>query len=225
MASEVLKKALLASAKEEYLNINLVSETELWEPSESFSERMEVLMRKTKAPYRRTAKHTLLVAAVILLVSVMAVFSVATVREKVIQFFKEYYYTHFDVEYGVEEPGDIVLGDGINIAYTFSVLPDGYKQVSVTENEHSVITVWEDANENAVVLSQGDGMTKRSIDAERLEKTETVADGIVYEIYTEDEYILILWNTAEYTFSIDHYGDLKVDYLLEMAKSLKGEEK
>lgn len=225
MASEKLKKALLASAYEEYLNIEKSCETDLWEPSEQFCARMENLLTQTKKHRFVKTRKVILVAAVIFLVSVMTVFSFANVRENVINFFKEYYYTHFDLEYGIDEPGDIVIGGGINTVYTFSSLPDGFRQVSVTENDHSVITVWENANGDTIVLSQGDGISKRSIDVERLKKSEKVINGTVYEVYTEDDYILLLWNTAEYTFSTDYYGKMNADEIIKLAESLTGEKK
>ena len=225
MASEMLKKALIASANEEYFNIEKSCETDLWEPSEQFCAQMENLLKQTEKRRFVTARKVLLVAAVIVLVSVMTVFSFADVRENVINFFKEYYYTHFDLEYGIDEPGDIVIGDGINTVYVFASLPEGFEQVSVTENDHSVITVWENENGDTIILSQGDGMTKRSVDAERLQKSEKVSGGIVYEIYTENDYILILWNTAEYTFSIDYYGKMNSEDILKLAQSLTGDEK
>ncbi len=223
MASDVLKKALMASAAEEYLNINLVSEAEKWEPSAKLEQQMELLLRTAVKPKKRSLRYTLLVAAVIVLISVTAIFSVAQVRERVIQFFREYYYTHFNMEYGRDEAGDIIIGDGINTVYTFSQLPEGYAYKSRTENEHTVITVWEDENENTIILSQGDGMTKRSVDAERLEKTEIISDGTVYEIYSEDGYSLMFWNTDEYTFSVDHFGKLSAQELVKMAENLRGE--
>ena len=225
MASEMLKKALLASAHEEYLNIEKSCETDLWEPSEQFCTQMENLLRQAKKRRFVKTRKVLLVAAVIFLISVMTVFSFASVRENVINFFKEYHYTHFDLEYGIDEPGDIVIGNGINTVYTFSSLPDGFEQISVTENDHSVITVWEKENGDSIILSQGDGITKRSVDVERLKKSETVSNGIVYEFYTEEDYILILWNTSEYTFSIDYYGKMNGEEIIKLAESLTGEEK
>lgn len=225
MASEMLKKALLASAHEEYLNIENNCETNLWEPSEHFCAQMENLLKQTKKRRFVKTRKVLLVAAVIFLISVMTVFSFANVRENVINFFKEYYYTHFDLEYGIDEPGDIVIGNGINKVYTFSSLPEGFRQISVTENDHSVITVWENENGDSIILSQGDGITKRSVDVERLKKSETVLDGIVYEVYTEEDYILILWNTREYTFSIDYYGKMNGEDIIKLAERLTGEEK
>lgn len=225
MASEMLKKALLASAHEEYFNIEKICETEKWEPSELFCAQMQDLLMQTKNRRFVRMRKVLLAAAVIALTAVMTVFSFASVRENVINFFKEYYYTHFNLEYGIDEPGDIVLGDGINTVYTFSAVPQGFEQVSKTADDHSVITVWEKENRDTIILSQGDGMTKRSVDVERLKKSEKVSGGIVYEIYSEEDYVLILWNTAEYTFSIDYYGKLKAEEIIKLAESLTGDEK
>lgn len=224
MASEMLKKALLASAHEEYLNIEKSCETDLWEPSEQFCAQMENLLKQTKKRRTVNIRKVLLVAAVIFLISVMTVFSFASVRENVINFFREYYYTHFDLEYGFNESGDITLGNGINTVYTFSSLPEGFEKTSITQNEHSVVTVWEKENGDAIILSQGDGITKRSIDAERLEKSGIVSGGTVFEVYTEEDYILILWNTREYTFSIDYYGKMLPQDIIKIAESLTGEE-
>lgn len=223
MANEMLKKALLASAQEEYFNINKACETELWEPSEQFCVRMDALVRGKRRYYATNIKKALLVAAVIGLISVMTLFSFASVRESVINFFKEYYVTHFLVEYGNSEPGDIPLGDGIEKIHTFSALPDGFEEVSVTEDAHSVITIWENEKGDALILSQGDGLTSRNIDAERLEKSSIVIDGTVYEAYTESGYVFILWNTAEYTFSIDYYGEMTAQEVAEYAALVTGD--
>lgn len=223
MANEMLKKALLASAQEEYFNINKACETELWEPSEQFCVRMDNLVRKSGRRYGITIKKALLVAAVIVLVSVMTLFSFASVRESIINFFKEYYVTHFLVEYGYSEPGDIPLGDGIAKIYTFSSLPEGFEEISVTGDDHSVITIWENEKGDALILSQSDGLTSRNIDAERLQKSSIVIDGTVFEVYTESGYVFILWNTNEYTFSIDYYGEMTADEVAEYAALVTGD--
>ena len=221
MASEVLKKALMASASEEYFNIKLISEADDREPSAAFTAKMEALVRKTDAPAKRSFRYTLLVAAVIALLSVTMVFSVADVRNEVIRLFREYYYTHFDMEYGFEDSGDIIIGDGINEVYTLSSLPQGFTQQSITENEHSVITVWENDGGEALILSQGDGMTKRSVDAERLARAVVVSDGTEYEIYSENGYMVVFWSTENYTFSIDCYGNFNQDEIISIAESIK----
>lgn len=221
MASEVLKRALTASASEEYFYINLVSETDNREPSDAFKAKMDALVRKTDAPAKRSFRYTLLVAAVIFLISVTMVFSVADVRNEVIRLFREYYYTHFDMEYGFEDSGDIIIGDGINEVYTLSSLPQGFTQQSITENEHSVITVWENAGGEALILSQGDGMTKRSVDAERLTRAVVVSDGTEYEVYSEKGYMVVFWSTRDYTFSIDCYGNFTQDEIISLAENIK----
>ena len=220
MASEKLKKALLAASQEEYLSIDKESETIEWNPSDDFIAEMEVLVKHTEKRRYRPLKRVLLVAAVVVLISCISVLSFAEVRENVINQFKNYYYTHFDVEYGIDEAGDIVIGDGINSVYTFDKLSDGFIQVSYERNEHSVITVWE-KGEETIVLSQGDGITKRSIDAERLVKTQQVVNGTVYEIYSEEGYVLVLWSTAEYTFSVDYYGSALLNDIMDIVLSLR----
>lgn len=219
MASEKLKKALLAASQEEYLSIDKESETIEWNPSDDFIAEMEVLVKHTEKRRYRPLKRVLLVAAVVVLISCISVLSFAEVRENVINQFRNYYYTHFDVEYGIDEAGDIVVGDGISSIYTLNEIPDGFSLTSYEKNEHSVITVWE-KGEETLVLSQGDGITKRSIDAERLVKTQQVVNGAVYDIYSEEGYVLVLWSTAEYTFSVDYYGSADAAGIMDVVLSI-----
>ena len=46
MASETLKMALMQSAKEEYLTIDIASETENWVPSDAFMKQMDALRKE-----------------------------------------------------------------------------------------------------------------------------------------------------------------------------------
>lgn len=225
MASEMLKKALIVSADEEYFKIDNLSENVSWEPSESFLSRMDDLLKQTKKRRFFNTKKVLLVAAVIFLIGVMAVFSFASVRENVINFFKEYYYTHFELEYGFNEAGDIAEGDEIDTVYTFSDLPEDFEKTNVTQNDHSVITEFENSDGDAIILSQGDGITKRNVDVERLEKSEIISDGVIYEVYTEENYIFIMWNTEKYTFSIDYFGKMTPEEIIDLAENIRGEEK
>lgn len=225
MASEILKKALIVSADEEYFNIEKSCRTLNWEPSDNFCLRMDNILKQTIKRRFFNPKKVLLVAAVIFLIGVMTVFSFASVRENVINFFKEYYYTHFELEYGFNESGDIVEGEGINTVYAFSYLPEGFEKTNVTQNDHSVITEFEKADGDAIILSQGDGITKRNVDVERLEKSEIISDGIIYEVYTQEDYIFIMWNTEKYTFSIDYFGKMTPEEIVDLAENIRGEEK
>ncbi len=219
MTNEKLKKALVESAKKEYFEIDK-SETYLWELSENFVKEMELLVKQTKKRRFVSIKKVLLVAAVVVLVSCMIVFSSADVREDVINYFKEQYDTHFDLEYGMDNAGDIQASGGIKNVYTFAQLPSGFEQSDFTKNLHSVVTVWENAHGDMIILSQGDGITKRSIDNERLVYSKQIKDGVFYEIYTGEDYLLVLWTTAEYTFSVDYYGKESVDEIISIIGSI-----
>ncbi len=208
MASNKLKQALRESAAEEFNIYYKQSETILWEPSESLNAEMETLFKQTKKHRRSVLKRGLLVAAVILLISAttISVFGISSVRNKVIDYFSRNKSNYFDLDYGYEEAGDIKADGAIKDIYTFNNLPDGFKMTSRNMTAHAIVTLWENEKGDTLVLQQGDGITTRSIDNERLEKTYETVGGITMDIYSEDGYALILWNTDKYTFSIDYFG-------------------
>lgn len=214
MASEMLKKALLTVSAEEFLSIDKECKVQNWIPSEEFIRKTEKIVKGKRRSFNMG--RVLIAAAIILLMSSVCIFSFADLRENIINTFKEFYYTYFDVEYGNNQPGDIV-GNGIETVYTL-VLPEGFEMIQYNKNEHSVITIWENESDETLILSQGDGITKRSIDNERLACSSTVIDGVQYEIYTESGYVLVLWNTDEYTFSLDYYGERSSDEIVSFAE-------
>lgn len=217
MTSEKLKQALRESAAEEFLNIQ--SETILWEPSEQLSDEMETLFKQTGKKRRPVLKRGLLVAAVILLFSAMtiSVFGVSDIRNKVIEYFSNIKSGHVEVEYGYNEAGDINVCDSINDVYTLINLPDGFTEVSHTDDIHTVVTIWENENGDSLILQQGDGITKRSIDTERLKKTYITISGTEFEAYSEAGFTLLMWNTEKHTFSIDYYGQIEPEVLAGIA--------
>lgn len=214
MASEMLKKALLTVSAEEFLSIDKECKIQNWIPSEQFIRKTEKIVKGKRRSFNMG--RVLIAAAIILLMSSVCIFSFADLRENIINTFKEFYYTYFDVEYGNNQPGDIV-GNGIEKVYTL-VLPEGFEMIQYNKNEHSVITIWENESDETLILSQGDGITKRSIDNERLTCSSTVIDGVQYEIYTESGYVLVMWSTAEYTFSLDYYGERSSDEIVSFAE-------
>lgn len=214
MASEMLKKALLTVSAEEFLSIDKECKVQNWIPSEEFIRKTEKIVKGKRRSFNMG--RVLIAAAIILLMSSVCIFSFADLRENIINTFKEFYYTYFDVEYGNNQPGDIT-GNGIEKVYTL-VLPEDFEMIQHNKNEHSVITIWENADGETLILSQGDGITKRSIDNERLACSSTVIDGVQYEIYTESGYVLVLWNTDEYTFSLDYYGERSSDEIVSFAE-------
>ena len=212
MTSDKLKEALREAAQEEFFNIDN-SETILWEPSEQLNAEMDNLFKQTKKRSLVVLKRTLLVAAVILLISTMTVFSFAQVRNKVINYFKHQNSNYFDVDYGYDEPGDIQADGYIDKIYILKESPEGFNQTAHHVSAHVVTTSWENADGDTIVFQQGDGITTRAIDNERLEKSYIVLEGLTVEAYTEEGFILLLWNTEQYTFSVDYYGAMSAEDL------------
>lgn len=216
MANEKLKAALSASALKEFDYTD--SETIIWNPSREFEQEMEKLLKSINKPKRYSLRFIMVAAAVILLLASASLLSIADVREKVIAFFVNDNDTHYDIEYGYERPGDIAIGDEISDIYTIGGLSADFKLKKREAGEHSAVTVWE-SDDETIILQQGDGITKRSIDGERLRKTEFTLNNISFAAYSEDGYVLLLWNTDRFTFSVDYYGEKDCEALAEMILS------
>lgn len=213
MTNEKLKKALRVSATEEFNNIN--RETVIWEPSPQFRSEMEKLMASAHKRHGISFKRVLLAAAVILLIASFSVLSSADVRNRVIRFFTENRSDHVDINYGFDTPGDITLRADIESASAPDFSGYGFTLVSTDSIADAENTVWENDRGEMIIFQKGNGLTLRGVDNETLEKSVTVKNGTEITVYTEKEYILLLWNTEQYTFSVDYYGNRSKDELIE----------
>ncbi len=220
MVNEILKKALREAAQEEYFEI--ACESVNWEPSERFCSMTEPVV-KNKSRTRIVVRRILPIAAVMLLVASTMLFSMADVREKVINYFVSNMNDHIDLQYGFDEPGDIFADDVIDDVLTLDLEEKGFYLKEQQITDHSSVTVWE-KGEQFIILQQGDGLTSRSVDAQRLEKSRKTVSGVTFDIYSEEGYYLLLWNTDKYTFSIDCYCDIEPEELMEMILSCREEE-
>lgn len=217
MTNEMLKRALRASATEEFKNININSETIIWEPSKQFNAEMEQLIAETTHSRRMISfKRVLLVAAVVLLIAVTAVFSSASVRNRVIQFFTQNLNDHANISYGYDKKDDVVI-DG---STSESNIPDfsdiGYTMVSTQSIEHAYAAEWENGSGETLIFQQGSVLTERAVDNETLVRSDIVKNGVEIICFRDEGYCLLLWNTDNYTYSIDYYGGKNTDELLEL---------
>lgn len=221
MANEMLKKALREAAQEEYFEI--ACESINWEPSERFCEMTEPVVKNGKNRTRIVMKRILPIAAVMLLIASTMLFSMADVREKVINYFVSNMKDHIDLQYGFDEPGDIFADDVIDDILTLDLEGKGFYLKEQQMTDHSSVTVWE-KGEQFIILQQGDGLTSRSVDTQRLKKNSKTVSGVTFDIYSEEGYYLLLWNTDKYTFSIDCYCDIEPGELIEIILSCREEE-
>lgn len=221
MANDMLKKALREAAMEEYFDISC--ETVNWEPSERFCSETEPVVKKTSSRARTAVKRILPIAAVILLLASTALFSVADVRNKVINYFVSHHEDHIDLYYGIDEPGDIFVEGAIDEILTLDLEERGFELKEQNVTDHSSVTVWE-KGEDFIILQQGDGLTSRSVDSARLERSTVVSMGVTFDIYSEEGYYLLLWTTDKYTFSLDCYCSIPPEDLIETIVGANEEE-
>lgn len=211
--NEQLKKALREVALEEYLNI--AGQNTDWIPSAQFEKKMQSLTGRNMYRAKNLMKRIIIVAAVILLLASTMLLSFADVREKVINFFVRDMKNHIEIQYGFNEAGDIFSDGREQEIFSPDFESKGFVLKERETNEHACVTVWE-KGEQFIILQQGDGNTNRFVDTQRLEKISKNANGVTFDIYSEEGYFLILWNTDVYTFSLDCYCDIDSDEIISM---------
>lgn len=211
--NEQLKNALREVAIEEYFNIESLNVN--WEPSERFNRKIKAVAVKNGYRTKNIVKRVILIAAVILLLSSTMFFSFADVKEKVINFFVRDMKDHIEIQYGFDEAGDIFSDGKEQEIFTPDFESNGFVLKKREINEHACVTVWE-KGEQFIILQQGDGNTNRFVDTQRLAKNSRTVNGVTYDVYSEEGYSLILWNTDEYTFSLDCYCDTDASEIISM---------
>lgn len=220
MTNEMLIKALREAAQEEYLNINCESMN--WEPSVRFCAMTEPVIKNGAHRSQTVLRRILLIAAVMLLIGATAMLSMADVREKVINFFVSNKDDHIELQYGFDNAGDIAVFDAIDDFLTLNLEEYGFSLKEQNVTDHSSVTVWENG-EQFIILQRGDGLTNRSVDTERLEKSSVTVKGVTFDIYSEEGYYLLLWNTDKYTFSLDCKCDIESSEIIEIILSCRDE--
>lgn len=218
MANDKLKQALREAAQKEYFDITC--ESAQWEPSERFCAKTEPVIKNNNSRTRTVFRRIVPIAAVMLLLASTMLFSMADVREKVINYFESNRKDHIDLKYGFDEAGDISPEDVLNDILMPDFESKGFTLKKQELTDHSSVTVWE-KGQQVVILQQGDGLTNRSVDAERLVKNSKTVRGVSFDIYSEEGYYLILWTTDKYTFSLDCYCDIEQTEIIDMILSCR----
>lgn len=220
MANDKLKLALQDSALTEYLNIS--NDNAEWTPSDNFERKMEGIINKRKwRPI--SSRHILVAAAVVILVTILAVFSIAAVKDNILQFIVsdrgnvaqiEYDKPIYDSVGGLIGEGDTIVMDTFDEIYTLD-LGDEYNETDHKVSDMFITTAWENGEGNIIILTQGIGNELRKIDTKGLARQDAEIDGVAYMIFSSDEYSLILWNTDKYSFSLEYYGNMKYDDIIK----------
>lgn len=212
MVNEKLKKALQEAAMEEYFEI--ACESAEWEPSEQFVAQTEPLI-KNNSRVKKIFRRILPIAAVMFLLASTMLLSMADVRDKVINYFESNKKDHIDLQYGFDEAGDIPAGEEISDILMPDFESEGFRLKDQDRTDHTAVSVWE-KGEQVIILQQGDGLTNRSLDNQRLVKSSRYVNGVQFDIYSEEGYYLLLWTTPKYTFSLDCYCDIEPEEIIEL---------
>lgn len=186
--------------------------------SRFFEKRMDKLLRRERAPYRKwlntTAKR---VAAVILVLFAVTagLASVDAIREPVIRFFTEVFEDHIDIVPQGESAGKITH------EYRITELPEGYTQTDIKRNDYYVSTTYANKNGDTLSFDQCAEAAGWSLDNEHGNISHAIVNGTEVLVYIGDRVVFTVWYLNGYEFVLTHRGDLNKADILHIISSIQ----
>lgn len=234
MTRDEVLSALRAGAEREFAAVPAEGEL-TWEPSPDFRTRMETLVRQERRfLWRRTStslRRAALVAALLLLL-LATLITVGAFQEPDCRMFVEEVNGYLVVAYGENEPGDTQIVYSSCEPYTFSWLPEGYKETSFTVLDDSgsafYRTEWTNGSGETISLCQGpvSKCIYLSSDCEYeilslSEDDALVRRGRDYGLPYAPPYTDAYWASGQYAYSLSTHSNLDSGTLLKILGSLE----
>ena len=218
---EKLKRALLEVCAREIENAELAPEEEVYY-SPKLIKNMNKLLKDREKHYwvlvNTVAKRA--VAACLVIVTIAgALMSCKPVREAVVDFFQNVYEAYTEFFFGEDISSD--APDVINEIHMPTYIPEGYKlveEVEPTGKDRTTMLVWNNTNNDTIVLCQYVLSNKTNINTENAEVI--IWDDINVAIVEKDSKISAFWNTSEYAYDVIT-SRLSRDEILHIIKSIK----
>lgn len=185
--------------------------------SQTFLRKKEKLIKNTQKTAWYWVNTAAKRAAVIVLLMAMlfsAAMSVEAIRDPVVSFFTEVYEKYILVVYE---------GEGrkqIEYEYGFSQLPDGYYVISKVSNPAGVSTILK-GPKYSITLTQNIISSNSGIDNEHGTITQVTVNEMPVLVYEYGINKMIIWFFDGYEFTLTHYGEIPVETLLELIKTIK----
>ncbi|MBR6509316.1 MAG: DUF4367 domain-containing protein [Clostridia bacterium] len=214
-----LKKAFREVVSLEFSHIPCDEKSIAYTFSENFNKKMEKLIKVQRKAYWNfinTASKRVAIALVVIFAMFTTAFSVKAIREPIIKFITEVYETFASYYFDGDVSKEILK------VYSIKKLPEGFEQTSKIISESSIITVYEDQHENIIDFTQlVTNNTKHTLDIERdAVHTEEINGNIIY-IYEANDTKQAMWIKDEYSFELTCYGNITMDTIKEIIKSIE----
>lgn len=187
--------------------------------SQKFIKRMEKLIKSQKKVYWHFVNTASKRVAIILLAIVTmfsAAFGVKAIREPIVNFIKQVYetFTHYSFE------GDIA--ETITKEYIITQLPNGFEQKDKIKNDYLIYTVYENMDEQKIEFSQRTTQSHSGLfeDNENTVVSKIVINSMEIELQEWFDTKCAIWTYDGYFFMLDCAGNIEVDTIKEIIKSI-----
>lgn len=214
--NNILREAISS----EFANIPTDERCIYYDFSNRFHKKMEKLIRSQKKVYYSLINTAAKRVAIILLIAVTlftTACSVKAIREPVVNFIKHVYetFTHYSFE------GETT--DKISKEYFVAEVPEGFEQTNKITNDAIVVTEFTHASGDVIEFTQ---MTTAYamgyfVDNEYSDITTEIINGIEVAFKKWYDVQSAIWSKDGYVFSLDCYGDLERNVMIDIIKSIK----
>lgn len=188
--------------------------------SQKFIKRMEKLIKSQKKACWCLVNTAAKRAAIIILAIVTmfsAAFGVKAIREPIVNFIKQVYetFTHYSFE------GD--TAKVITKEYSITYLPDGFEQTDKIKNDYSIITRYERSSGEVIKFTQRITESNAGFygDNENNIISKVTVNSIEVELQEWYDTKCAIWAYDGYFFMLDCYGNVEIDTVKEIIKSIK----
>ncbi|MBE6551393.1 MAG: DUF4367 domain-containing protein [Ruminococcaceae bacterium] len=225
-ADEKIALALAQVDAEEFKNMDMTA-ADNWVPSEKFEKKIGKLLKHRKEPFIKiagNARKRFAAVACAFLVFFGAAMSVEASREFIVGFVVDIYENIS--KFAFENPEGANAPKEIEIRYYPEYIPDEYELRETKESRFRNEIVFYNKKDQALIYTQYliDSISI-SLDTEDVNINEIKIGDYSGYYYISKELINIIWKTDEYVFYISGDENITLDALIEMAESLKAEEK
>lgn len=213
-AENNFNKALRETVSGEFSNIPLCEGEIRHTFSNGFLRKMDKLKKAEKNRFWRMTstapKRAAVIMASLLLITLIA-YSRPLVRAAVVNFIKETYDNC--IRLLMKEEGVNKISD----RYDLMELPNGFTEISRTENDARCITSFQNENGDQIILTQS--ITEDYtifLDNENGNLSEINLSGMNVSIYESDDCMVAVWLQDQYAFHLTVYGDYDIDFMIKL---------
>ena len=198
---QLIKDALLTVERRELKALKNL-EGEAFEPSQTYRESMQCLIRKEThwtRPFVRTKKRRILTVLIAALLILSSIFSISAIREPIIEYIKTAYekFTHFFFEESISQHDDV-----IETEYTLQWIPEEYLVISAEKAPTGINYCWKKKNSYICFRQKISGIDSLHLNTEKENYTLLERNGQAYYYNQTQNTYFFIWTYDKYTFNL-----------------------